>query len=89
MLPISWKFIGIYPPKAYWIKCNTDGATQGCPRLAACGGIFRDSSAATLGCFARNIGVTYAFHVEFIGVMIAIEIANMKGLVFTLRLTTP
>jgi hypothetical protein len=27
--------------------------------------------------------------VEFIGVMIAIEIANMKGLVFTLRLTTP
>jgi hypothetical protein len=65
MLPISWKFIGIYPPKAYWIKCNTDGATQGCPRLAACGGIFRDSSAATLGCFARNIGVMYAFHAEF------------------------
>jgi hypothetical protein len=32
------------------------------PNLAACGGIFRDSSTATLGCFARNLEVTYAFH---------------------------
>jgi ribonuclease HI len=47
--------------------------------MAACGGIFRDSSAATLGCFARNLGVTYAFYAELIGVMMAIEIATLKG----------
>jgi hypothetical protein len=63
-----WKFLThqfknhIVPSKGYWIKCNTDGAAQGCPGLAACGGIFRDSSTATLGCFARNLEVTYAFH---------------------------
>jgi hypothetical protein len=27
--------------------------------LGACGSIFRDSSAATLGCFAKTFGVTY------------------------------
>jgi ribonuclease HI len=47
--------------------------------LAACGGIFRDSSVATLDCFARNLGVTYAFYAELIGVMMAIEIATLKG----------
>jgi hypothetical protein len=51
----------LVPPTAYWIKCNTDGTALSCPKLTAYSSIFRDSSEATLGCFARNFGVTYAF----------------------------
>jgi hypothetical protein len=36
-----------YPLKAYWIKCDTDGIALGCLQLAACGDLFRDSSATT------------------------------------------
>ncbi|MCI10048.1 putative ribonuclease H protein, partial [Trifolium medium] len=49
------KEVNWYPPKAYWIKCNTNGDALGCPGLATYGGIFRDSSAATLDCFAKNL----------------------------------
>jgi hypothetical protein len=58
-----------YPPKAYSIKCNIDGAALGCPKLAACGGIFIDG---------EIIGVPYAFNAEIIGVMMTIEIANIE-----------
>lgn len=46
-----------FPPLCNWIKVNIDGATKGSPGMAGCGGIFRDKSAATLGCFACNIGI--------------------------------
>jgi hypothetical protein len=68
-----------YPPKIYWIKCNTDEAALGCQCLAACNGIYRDSYVTTFGCFVKNLGVTYAFLVEIVGVMLTIEIANRKS----------
>jgi hypothetical protein len=34
--------------------------------------------AATLGCFARNFVVKYAFHAEIIGLMMTIEIVNLR-----------
>jgi hypothetical protein len=40
---------------------------------------FRDCSVATLGCFAKNLGIFYAFHVEIVGVMMTIE--NLKLLI--------
>jgi hypothetical protein len=50
-----------YPPKAYGIKCNIDGATLECPSVAACGGIFGDCSAATLCSFNKYLGVHMLF----------------------------
>lgn len=41
------------PPLCGWVKCNSDGAALGCPGVAACGGIFRDSRAAALGSFSE------------------------------------
>lgn len=68
-----------YPPICYFIKCNTDGAAKGCPGPAACGGIFRDSSAAVIGCFSTNLGIANAFYAELMGAMLAIEFARLKG----------
>ncbi|PNX74636.1 protein trichome birefringence-like 18 [Trifolium pratense] len=62
-----------------WIKCNTDGASIGVPALAACGGIFRNSSSDHLGSFAFNIGDRNAFLAELTGAMLAIEIAASKN----------
>ena len=39
------------------IKCNIDGAARGSPGHAGCGGIFRDCSGPTLGCFAAYISI--------------------------------
>jgi hypothetical protein len=58
--------------KAYWIKCNKEVAL-GCRGLAACKGLFRDSSTATIRCFAKNLGVIYAFHAEIVEVIMTIE----------------
>ncbi|KAL5172722.1 hypothetical protein HKD37_16G045418 [Glycine soja] len=33
----------LYPPFFEWVKVNTNGATCGSPRVAACGGVFKDS----------------------------------------------
>ncbi|MCH90106.1 ribonuclease H protein, partial [Trifolium medium] len=60
------------PPIANWVKCNTDGAAIGIPGQASCAGVFRDQNALFLGCFAVNLGVSFAFHAELLGVMFAI-----------------
>ncbi|GAU26607.1 hypothetical protein TSUD_102140 [Trifolium subterraneum] len=60
-------------------KCNTDGATLGCPGQAASAGVFRDNNAIFLGGFTINLGINTTFHAELIGVMYAIEIAFEKG----------
>ncbi|PNY07664.1 hypothetical protein L195_g004166 [Trifolium pratense] len=67
-----------YPPKANWIKCNTNRAAISSSGPAASGGILRDTFAAFFGCFAHNLGITYALHAELIGIMLAIEIAHNK-----------
>lgn len=71
---INWQ-----PPLCGWNKCNSDGATRGLPRHAASGGIFRDTSAAILGCFDSYIGITNSFVAELEGAMLAIEIAHNEG----------
>jgi len=67
------------PPIFNWVKCNTDGAAQGNPGSAACGGIFRNSDADLLGAFSVNLGVSTALHSELIAAMLAIEIAHVKN----------
>lgn len=66
------------PPPCFWVKCNSDGAARGAPGIAARGKNFRDYRAATLGCFATNLGVSFSLHAELIGAMIAIEHASAK-----------
>lgn len=67
-----------HPPLFSWVKCNTYGATLGCHGLINCGVIFNDYTIATRGCFAVNIGNTYALHAELLRVMFAIKIAYKK-----------
>lgn len=43
------------------------------------GGIFKDKSAAVLGCFSCSIGISNAFQADLICAMLAIEIASSKG----------
>lgn len=62
-----------------WFKCNTDGAAKGATGMAACGGIFRDKNAAVIGCFAYNIGNSFAFHAEIVDIITAVELAHQKG----------
>lgn len=71
---ITW-----YPPLCGWIKCNTNGASRGYLGLFATGGIFRDNSAAILGCFAQFIGISNSITVEFMAAIFAIETAFKKG----------
>lgn len=61
------------PPIFNWIKCNTDGLSTN--NHSACGGIFRDSQAKFLLCFAENSGFGNAYHAELYGAMRALEIA--------------
>jgi len=64
------------PPIANWVKCNTDGASN--TTNSSCGGIFRNSDAILLCCFAENIGGGSAYHAEISGVLRAIEIASQR-----------
>lgn len=67
------------PPTSSWIKVNTDGAAKGAPGMAGRGGIFRGENVAILGCFTFNVGVSFALHAEFVGAILAIELAHRKG----------
>lgn len=67
------------PPHRDWIKCNSDGAAQGVPGVAACGGIFRNANVEHLGSYFTNIGPGNAFQAELIGAMLAIEVADIMN----------
>jgi len=69
-----------HPPIHNWVKCNTDGASQGNLGVATCAGIFRNSHGESRGCFAANLGIANALHAELMGVILAIEIASDKQL---------
>lgn len=45
IIPVFWL------SSCHWMTCNIDGAAHGAPGLAACGGLFRDKSATSLGYF--------------------------------------
>jgi len=61
-----------------WTKCNIDGASNGNPGLASCGGVFRDNNADFLGCFAEPLGIKSSYQAELCGAMRAIEITFEK-----------
>ncbi|KAG4920424.1 hypothetical protein D0Y65_047527 [Glycine soja] len=77
ILQVEWK-----PPPCNWIKYNTYGAARGYPGSAACGGIFRDRSVATLGCFFVNLGIASAFHAELQWAMLVKQHSKRVGLVY-------
>jgi hypothetical protein len=60
------------PPIANWVKCNTDGASN--LVTSSCGGIFRNSDADFLCCFAENISLGSAFSAELAWALRANEI---------------
>jgi hypothetical protein len=60
------------------VKCNSDGASRGCPETLAYGGIFRDRGGNFFGAFPESLGISDAFQVEVKGVMRAIEFATSK-----------
>jgi ribonuclease HI len=66
------------PPLMSWLKCNIDGASNGNPGIAACGGIFRNHDAEFIYGFAEPLGITSSFVAEISGAMRAIEIAFHK-----------
>lgn len=61
------------------MKCNICGTAKCCFGPAACGGKFRDISAAILGCFYASIGNIYVFHTEIIWAVLTIEIVFVFG----------
>ena len=67
-----------WPPIPGFIKCNTDGAAQGSPGPAACGGIFRTSTGAVAGCFAMYLRTKSALEAELLAVMTAVEEAYKR-----------
>ena len=69
--PVIWNF----PPRN-WIKVNIDGAAKGSPGHAGCGGIFRNCRGFSKGCFAKYLGIKFAFEAEILGFITAIEIAK-------------
>ncbi|GAU16777.1 hypothetical protein TSUD_200200 [Trifolium subterraneum] len=67
------------PPLINWLKCNIDGAAEGNPGLASCGGIFRNHVANMIYCFAEPLGTASTFQAELCGAMRAIEMAHNRN----------
>jgi ribonuclease HI len=63
------------PPSLNWTKCNIDGASNGNPDIASCGGVFRDNSADFLFAFAEPLGIATSYFAELSAALRAIEIA--------------
>ncbi|GAU50263.1 hypothetical protein TSUD_409090 [Trifolium subterraneum] len=70
-LKVNW-----IPPPNLWIKCNSDGASKGCPGLSACGGIFRDCRGTFVGGFSCNLGISNSLFAELTAAIMTIEIAH-------------
>ena len=67
---VSWNLL-----PSGWIKVNIDGSTRGTPGHAGCGGIFRTYRGFIKGSFSYYLGINFAFEVELMGFILAIEIA--------------
>ncbi|GAU22346.1 hypothetical protein TSUD_106740 [Trifolium subterraneum] len=66
-------------PLVNWIKCNIDGAAKGNPGIAACGGVFRNSDANFIFCFAEPLGFASSYQAELCAAITAIEIAHTRN----------
>ena len=67
------------PPPPGWMKCNTDGSSDGAPGPSTAAGLFRNSRGFVHYCYVLKIGNLYAFEAELIAVMRGIQIAREKG----------
>ena len=66
-------------PPPGWIKVNTDGTTFGSPGLAGSIGLFHTYRGFVKGCFAISIDIAYAFEVENVAAIHAIQFAWEKN----------
>ncbi|KAK3184210.1 hypothetical protein Dsin_031496 [Dipteronia sinensis] len=74
ILEVNWR-----PPPPGCLKVNTDGAAFGSPGLAGCAGVFRTCRGFVKGCFAIPLGVCFAFKVELVAAVHAIDYAWTFG----------
>ena len=63
------------PPHG-WVKLNTDGAAEGNPGLASCGGLLRDDHGNWIVGFARRIGTSTSFVAELWGLRDGLSLCN-------------
>ena len=82
IIEIEWK-----KANTWWIKVNTNGAMNGSPGIAGYGGIFRTYMGFCKACFAKPLGVLYAFEAELWGFITAVEyaISDFNGLIYGLN----
>ena len=59
-----------------WMKCNTDGSSDGTPGTSTSAGIFHSSYGFVHACFVRKVGVLFAFEAELVAAMIGVELAH-------------
>jgi ribonuclease HI len=62
-----------------WYKCNIDGASNGNPGIASCGGIFGNHDANFIYAFAEPLRINTSYVAEFCGAMRVIEIAYQNN----------
>ncbi|KAJ1379652.1 Ribonuclease H-like superfamily [Sesbania bispinosa] len=70
------QFIGWIYPREDWVKYNLDGALKGQGTLAACDGVFRDSSGRWMLGFSNLLGNTTIMMTELRGILLAQNIAR-------------
>jgi hypothetical protein len=68
-----------HPPIHNWVQCNTDDTTLGSLGLAACVEIFENNHGKSLGCFGSNLSIANAPFAEFMGIILAVELAFQKN----------
>jgi ribonuclease HI len=66
------------PPKASFVKLNTDGAYKQ-DHIAGCGGVIRGNQGEWLGGFAKCIGLCSAFVAELWGVLEGLRCVRRLG----------
>lgn len=72
-------FIKWETPPPGWVALNTDGASNGAPGLAGCGGIIRDDSGSFMRAFAANLGICSAYRAELATTEIGLTMAKNMG----------
>ncbi|GAU25543.1 hypothetical protein TSUD_259770 [Trifolium subterraneum] len=70
--------IGWVPPRADYIKLNTDGASKKM-QLAGCGGVVRGSQGEWIGGYAKCVGMCNAFVAELWGVLEGLRFVRNMG----------
>lgn len=64
------------PPKASWVKINTDGASKGKPRVAAADGVLRNNNRELIGAFAEHLGIHSSVFAEAKAILLRLRFAK-------------